>query len=88
MYGSKLAFQRKRCLGSILISCNFLDLGYNSTQILTNITSSLSQIIDTSVDSVTNISVQDLPTTSTTTLNALTAAINNHMTSSQQITNK
>ena len=37
------------------------------------------------MDSVTNISVQGLPTT---TLNALTTAINNHMTSSQQITTK
>ena len=37
------------------------------------------------MDSVTNISVQGLPTT---TLNALTTAINNHMTSSQLITTK
>ena len=68
-----------------MISCNFPDLGCNSTQILTNATSSLSQIIGTSMDSVTNISVQGLPTT---TLNALTTAINNRMTSSQQITIK
>ena len=52
---------------------------------LINTTSSLSQIIDISMDSVTNIPVQDLPTT---TLNAVTTAINNHITSSQQITNK
>ena len=52
---------------------------------LTNTKSSLSQIIDTSIDSVTNISVQDPPTT---TLNALTTSINNHVTTSQQITNK
>ena len=54
----------------------------------TNTTTSLSHIIDTSMDSVTNTSVQGLPTASTTTLNALTTAINNHMTSSQQISNK
>ena len=42
-------------------------------------------MIGTPMDSVTNISVQGLPTT---TLNALTTAINNHMTPSQQITTK
>ena len=48
---------------------------------LINTKSSLSQIIDTCMDSVTNLS---LSTTTWNALNALTTAINNHMTSSQQ----
>ena len=49
---------------------------------LTNTTTFPSQTIDTAMDSVTNISAQDLPTTSTTTLSALATAVNNHMRSS------
>ena len=88
MYDSRLALQHELCLASILISCSFLDLGCSSPQMLANATSSLSQIINILIDSVTNISVQALPTTVTTTLNALITANNNHMTSSQQITNR
>ena len=53
-----------------------------------NATSSLSHIIDTSKDSVTNICGQDPQAATSNALNALTMVINNHMTSSQQITNK
>ncbi|CAF4566155.1 unnamed protein product [Rotaria sp. Silwood2] len=71
---------------------NYVTTDCNSTQILKNATSFLSHDIDASIDTVANISVQDSSTTSTATsnaLNALTMAINNHMTSSsQQITNK
>ena len=71
-----------------MVSCSFLDLGRDSTQMLANTIGSLSHIIDTSMDSVTNIPVQNGPTTTSNALNALTTAINNHMTSSQQMTNK
>ena len=78
----------EQILSRFNLDFNFLDLGGSSTQMLTNTTSSLTHISDTSMDPVANISVQDLPTTPSNPLNALTATTNNHMTSSRQITNK
>ncbi|CAF4223290.1 unnamed protein product [Rotaria magnacalcarata] len=54
---------------------------------MTTSSNSASTIIDTSTNSVNDITSHNSSTNTSNALNALTKAINNHMTSSQQITN-
>ncbi|CAF3385883.1 unnamed protein product [Rotaria socialis] len=59
-----------------------------SSCLTTASSNSASTIIDTSTNSVNDITSHNSSTNTSNTLNALTKAINNHMTSSQQIANK
>ncbi|CAF1344281.1 unnamed protein product [Rotaria magnacalcarata] len=59
-----------------------------SSSLTTASSNSASAIIDTSANSVNDITSHNSSTNTSNALNALTKAINNHMTSSQQTTNK
>ncbi|CAF4340713.1 unnamed protein product [Rotaria socialis] len=63
-------------------------LHHFSSCLTTASSNSASTIIDTSTNSVNDITSHNSSTNTSNTLNALTKAINNHMTSSQQIANK